>query len=220
MDNRNTKDDLLQQALAALETCTPGDYSTGHVIHPWHDDALIDAAADAIRAHLAWPDPSGKVLTLADSLADLAGTERPAQPAHVPDPWTHCNCLWEGDIQVQQCTLHAAHVDAIHEWAERAQAAEAKLSAAPVPVPPGWMPIETAPKDGTSVLIYKPNALHKQVEEAYWVTPYEDCPEDRCWWSTPIGIAGRGYTILPNSVTHWMPLPPPPGIAASPEKKP
>lgn len=47
--------ELLQQALDALETCTPGDYSTGHVIHPWHDDALIDAAIDALRAHLAQP---------------------------------------------------------------------------------------------------------------------------------------------------------------------
>ena len=29
-----------------------------------------------------------------------------------------------------------------------------------------------------------------------------------------IGIAGRGYTILPSSVTHWMPLPPPPIVSA------
>ncbi len=77
-----------------------------------------------------------------------------------------------------------------------------------------WQPIETAPKDGTSVLIYKPKALRKQVEEAYWVTPWEDAPDEQCHWSTPIGIAGRGYTILPSSVTHWMPLPQPPGEQA------
>jgi hypothetical protein len=40
-----------------------------------------------------------------------------------------CNCRWVGDVQTQQCTLHEAHVDAIHEWAERAKAAEAKLAA-------------------------------------------------------------------------------------------
>jgi hypothetical protein len=45
-----------------------------------------------------------------------------------------CNCRWEGEVQVQQCTLHEAHVDAIHEWAERAKAAEAKLKAQPAPV--------------------------------------------------------------------------------------
>lgn len=38
-----------------------------------------------------------------------------------------CNCRWDGDTQVQQCTLHEAHVDAIHEWADRAKEAEAKL---------------------------------------------------------------------------------------------
>ena len=43
-----------------------------------------------------------------------------------------CNCRWEGETQVQQCTLHEAHVDAIHELAERAKAAEAKLKAQPL----------------------------------------------------------------------------------------
>lgn len=42
---------------------------------------------------------------------------------------TTCNCRWDGEKQVQQCTLHEAHIDAIHEWAERAKTAEAKLSA-------------------------------------------------------------------------------------------
>jgi hypothetical protein len=40
-----------------------------------------------------------------------------------------CCCRWDGDVLVQQCTLHEAHVDAIHEWAERAKSAEAKLKA-------------------------------------------------------------------------------------------
>ena len=40
-----------------------------------------------------------------------------------------CNCRWDGDVQVQQCALHEAHVDAIHEWTERAKTAEKKLAA-------------------------------------------------------------------------------------------
>lgn len=40
---------------------------------------------------------------------------------------TTCNCRWNGDVQVQSCTLHAAHFDAIHEWAERAKTAEAAI---------------------------------------------------------------------------------------------
>ena len=47
--------------------------------------------------------------------------------ADAPQP---CNCRWEGETQVQQCTLHEAHVEAIHEWAERAKTAEAELKGA------------------------------------------------------------------------------------------
>jgi len=72
-----------------------------------------------------------------------------------------------------------------------------------------WQPIETAPKDATSVLIYLPKG-RRPVCEAFWATPWEDAPEDQCFWMTPMGLAGRGYTILPKAVTHWMPLPPPP----------
>lgn len=43
---------------------------------------------------------------------------------------TTCNCRWRGEEQVQQCTLHEAHVHAIHEWAERAKTAEAALRSA------------------------------------------------------------------------------------------
>ena len=52
-----------------------------------------------------------------------------------------CNCRWDGEVQVQQCTLHEAHLLAVHEWAGRAKAAEAKLAAQPAPVqePVAWM---------------------------------------------------------------------------------
>lgn len=73
-----------------------------------------------------------------------------------------------------------------------------------------WQPIETAPRNGTSVLIYMPEAYRKKVQEAFWATPWDGAPDDQCYWMTPIGPAGRGYTILPVAVTHWMPLPAPP----------
>jgi hypothetical protein len=51
-----------------------------------------------------------------------------AQPAPAQEPvFKPCSCRWKGEEQVQQCTLHAAHIEAIHEWAERAKTAEAKL---------------------------------------------------------------------------------------------
>ena len=65
-----------------------------------------------------------------DHFRDVAEKVAPAAPV-VPD-LKHCACEFDGDACVTQCKLHAAHVDAIHEWAERAKAAEAKLLAAPV----------------------------------------------------------------------------------------
>lgn len=44
---------LLRQAHVALDTCYRGDYSTGHVIYPSFDEALVDAAHAAIAKELA-----------------------------------------------------------------------------------------------------------------------------------------------------------------------
>jgi hypothetical protein len=48
---------------------------------------------------------------------------------------TTCNCRWDGEEPVAQCELHAAHVEAIRDWATRAKDAEAKLRAALSPQP-------------------------------------------------------------------------------------
>lgn len=56
----------------------------------------------------------------------------------------------------------------------------------------GWQPINTVPKDGTRVLLYRNNAINC----ASW------CPYDKEWMIT------KG-TVL-RYPTHWMPLPAPP----------
>jgi hypothetical protein len=66
-----------------------------------------------------------------------------------------------------------------------------------------WQPIETAPKDGTPVLIHVPTG-QRPVYEAEWHRPWESAPEDKCWWQTRSGM------VLPEHATHWMPLPEPP----------
>lgn len=71
---------------------------------------------------------------------------------------------------------------------------------------PGWQPIETAPKDGIAILVHIPGD-RRPVQEAWWALSYEGGPG---YWSTPFGPNGRGYIILADSPTHWMPLPPPP----------
>lgn len=54
-----------------------------------------------------------------------------------------------------------------------------------------WQPIETAPKDGTPVLV----ATAFWVRDAYWSHAFEG------WYSN--------HSAVPPP-THWMPLPPPP----------
>lgn len=73
-----------------------------------------------------------------------------------------------------------------------------------------WQPIESAPRDGTPIIVYTPNS-RKQVKEAWWAIPYEGATDG--YWSTPNCSAGRGYIILPESATHWTPLPPAPETA-------
>ncbi len=88
-----------QQALEALEGCVK--------------------ALDALHA------PGDSIYTRASDLADRAEI---ALRAALAQQEKTCNCRWVGDVQTQQCTLHEAHVAAIHEWAERAKTAEAALA--------------------------------------------------------------------------------------------
>jgi hypothetical protein len=73
-----------------------------------------------------------------------------------------------------------------------------------------WLPIETAPKDGTRVLLYWP---------MFYQGPYE---EFGCWNTERYKIKPRPYwsgdqepvygvrMYRNTQPTHWMPRPPPP----------
>lgn len=86
------------------------------------------------------------------------------------------------------------------ETQDAARIYEAMLTAAPEA---GWQPIETAPKDGTAVLLY--------YGEDYYVM------EGRCF-PTKASFQGRGSPYKWVSAvdmgdlqpTHWVPLPLPP----------
>ena len=94
---------------------------------PEHPENFIDAlkfdvAKRDSEAQQAYEDAfvNGTGVMLGDKRIDPASIyKEPAQKT--------CNCRWDGEVLVQQCTLHEAHVDAIHEWAERAKIAEAVL---------------------------------------------------------------------------------------------
>ena len=70
-----------------------------------------------------------------------------------------------------------------------------------------WQPIETAPKDGTSVLVF--NGL--DVSVGYWFIWEHFFTGDRLSgfvknWNNEFGCPDS----FVGDATHWMPLPPPP----------
>ena len=73
----------------------------------------------------------------------------------------------------------------------------------------GWQPIETAPKDGTAILVYFPKDFfdrkrnHQTV--VYWAIKDP--------WVT--GWEVYGGSFLSIEPTHWMPLPDPPPTPAA-----
>ena len=70
-----------------------------------------------------------------------------------------------------------------------------------------WLPIATAPRDGTEILVWTGRA----VVAAIWMSRDGDYPT---WWPSHAGA------LWSADVTHWLPLPPPPnahGEATPPE---
>lgn len=67
-----------------------------------------------------------------------------------------------------------------------------------------WQPIETAPKDGTHVLV--------RGTQKTWTCTRIACRHERPSWSGP-GVHVSWLTVPGDwqfTPTHWMPLPPPP----------
>lgn len=102
-------------------------------------------------------------------------------------------------------------IGVIHEYL----AAQSGTDAQPAPVPPGWMPIESAPKDWgvTTFDVWRRNT---RVADCWWGTPTYGAKIGGVVHQTGYDSDGPVYDYV-DGATHWMPLPPPPAIAASPE---
>lgn len=88
-----------------------------------------------------------------------------------------------------------------------------------------WQPIETAPKDGSLVIVYRPPpslGVWDRVVLARWFEVYPDTgePAGNWFWYSDTGdvwdeaefedaiVHDDAYEA--NNFTHWMPLPDPP----------
>lgn len=83
----------------------------------------------------------------------------------------------------------------------------------------GWLPIESAPKDGRKIILFYRNANNlPRTVMASWVTDEEAAETD----TDGVGLEAGWYESIDNwddycqvaihagEPTHWMPLPPPP----------
>ena len=71
-----------------------------------------------------------------------------------------------------------------------------------------WQPIETAPKDGTSILVYPPTWKTKRAAIAKW-NPNRYAKNPKGYWERDDDM--QRVTISRGATpTHWMPLPEPP----------
>ena len=64
-----------------------------------------------------------------------------------------------------------------------------------------WRPIATAPKDGTWLLLFTPDATEPRIYVGAWAE-FENY--DACW------VENYCDDPLPAEPSHWMPLPEPP----------
>jgi hypothetical protein len=76
----------------------------------------------------------------------------------------------------------------------------------------GWQPIETAPKDGTRILVFDDDGEVLPTRFARWTHPFtEDALAGFVTgWNSEFNVPESWC-----SPTHWMPLPPPPAASVS-----
>lgn len=70
--------------------------------------------------------------------------------------------------------------------------------------PEGWQPIETAPKDGTWIILF---SSVEGVVPGYWGPTYFDYDEKWIQYSHR-----TDYQDIEGDITHWMPLPTYPSV--------
>jgi hypothetical protein len=70
-----------------------------------------------------------------------------------------------------------------------------------------WRTIESAPRDGTWILVYEPANCEPRCHVVRWGIPEWD-GGDQTW--VTIALGPNPDTYEPDDATHWMPLPKPP----------
>lgn len=66
--------------------------------------------------------------------------------------------------------------------------------------PQRWQPIETAPKDGSWILLYECEGVYDTPDFTHWIASWR-WTEDSCGW------LDQNEDLVMSNPSHWMPLP-------------
>ena len=159
-------------------------------------------ADQALKALIDWHvatalDP--EVSSDAQALVDRGATQPQAEPV----AWRRYNR-----------SIGWQYEDGVTSFASDPSAEPLYAAPQAQPPAPAWLPIETAPKDGTDILGMYMHIETQIVHNIFWLdNEYE--PEENGWWTYEYSEVSRmkleGW-MLP---THWIPLPAAHGIKGS-----
>lgn len=190
-----TDRDLLSQALDALETICAEPSDTRPRTNPFTTiTALRAALAAPMPEPVAWPpEVSDAVLDTPepDKWVDI-GEARPLPMFHMHTLMRYGEKCAESGITHGVKTTHPAQTGP-------------------------WMPIETAPKDGSMFLIWVDGVVYGEDDEGQRFQQEESQVDFAQWRATDDGgyldCFGYPYPYDQGGATHWMPLPAAPGAA-------
>ena len=94
------------------------------------------------------------------------------------------------------------------EWGVDSAEKEAKRRFAAMIVSP-WQPIETAPRDGTKILVFHPD-MGVEITEWYEITQTNYVEFEGGLYRKERAIFYAGWNNNGHHATHWQPLPEPP----------
>jgi len=72
---------------------------------------------------------------------------------------------------------------------------------------PAWLPIESAPKDGTDILVMYMHIDTQIVHNAFWLGDEDYDTDPSGWWTYEHSEVSRLLLDDWMTPTHWMPLP-------------
>lgn len=198
-------DQLSPETIARLREleakATPGPWEPSHALRLDGGFAVVGPDESGSRGPtICFRGPWEARAAESDANAALIAELRNAAPALL------AAAASVGELQVAVMDANAAaamaQADAIRQR-PRAEATERAPEQAA-----GWQPIESAPKDGTHVLVLDAHAPNVPPTTVHWFNG---------GWHLSVNQRGEFSEYIWGTPSHWMPLPKPPAIQARDE---